>query len=57
MKSKYFYKPFQKDIAEKSLTFDEIKKISDEKTQVHDLKTGWHWLNDFERKIIKNTNH
>lgn len=51
---KFFYKPFEKDISEQALTFEEIKKISDEKTQIFDLKTGWYWFADFEQKVKNN---
>jgi hypothetical protein len=53
MKPKHYFKFFQKNEIESPLTYEEIKKFKDKRIQIFDLKTGWHWLDDFE-KIIKN---
>jgi hypothetical protein len=54
MERTYHYKLWQRNDIENPLTLREIKSLNDKKIQIFDLKTGWHWLPDFE-KMIKST--
>jgi hypothetical protein len=49
---KYYYKLWQKNEIESPLTFEDIKKIDDKRIQIFNLKTGWHWVADFERLFL-----